>query len=51
VVRRWAGVTVVGVLTGAHDRATLEEAGATHVLADVTAVRGILSSSVNPEWV
>lgn len=43
--------TVVGVLTGAHDRATLDAAGATHVLDDITELPGVLSSSVHPEWV
>jgi phosphonatase-like hydrolase len=47
-----AGARIVaGVLTGAHDRATLEGAGATHVLADITALPGVLSSSVHPDWV
>ncbi|WP_051049557.1 phosphonatase-like hydrolase [Nocardiopsis ganjiahuensis] len=36
--------TVVGVLTGAHDAATLEAAGATHVLGSVAALPDLLTA-------
>ncbi|MFF5444480.1 phosphonatase-like hydrolase [Streptomyces sp. NPDC012888] len=43
-VRAGAG-TVVGVLTGAHDRAALEAHGATHVLGSVAGLPGLLERS------
>jgi len=49
-LRAGAGI-VAGVLTGAHDRAALEAAGATHVLDSIVDLPEVLSSSVHPDWV
>lgn len=46
---RRAGASVVaGVLTGAHDAATLRNAGATHVLSSVTELPDLLVTATSP---